>query len=72
MADRLLDHYTARHAKARQLDDEAAAAYRAVIDMDPSWQSRLGRTGGAYEHLRALVLAGVATADERDELNEFA
>lgn len=70
--DRLLDHFTDIAFRVRgDMYDFDKEKIRAEIDADPRMQVRLGRVGGQYEYLRALVLAGIATSDERDWLNEY-
>lgn len=72
--DRLLDHYAllaARRSACAPTVPELAAA-RTAVDTNPCMQTLLGRTGGGYGYLRALVIAGVATVDERSDINDFA
>ena len=67
MPDRLLDHYTDTIAAERGKDPEVV---RAQLDTNPFWESRLGRSGGPHERLRALVTAGIATDEERNAFNK--
>lgn len=71
-ADRLLEHYALRatnHAPGEMFGWDLPAA-RARIDGDPRMQTMLGRTGGGYGYLRALVIAGIATSQERSDISD--
>lgn len=70
--DRLLEHYVQKVLRSRGLPDSEADTVRRELDSARSWQTRLGRTDGEYGYLRALDLAGLASAEDRDALNEYA
>lgn len=67
--DRLLEHYAERYTQdyPEQAPDMPSA--RLLVDSHPGMQGLLGRGGSEKAYLKALVIAGIATDEEREAVD---
>lgn len=63
--DRLLEHYAEEYTELYPQQAPDLAHGRMLVDSHPGMQGLLGRGGGALAYEKALVVAGIATDEEK-------